>query len=116
MNKRRALSSANHFSLNPDDLQKILTSALCRGGDFSEIFLEYRVHSSINMEDDIIKETSENIVLGAGIRVIYGDQTGYGYTNDLSLEKVTRAALTASSIARGSPSKSLPFLRVFSGF
>jgi TldD protein len=109
MNKRRALSSVNHFSLNPDDLRKILTSALCKGGDFSEIFLEYRMHSSINMEDDIIKETSENIVLGTGIRVIYGDQTGYGYTNDLSLEKVTRAALTASSIARGSPSKSLPF-------
>jgi len=99
-----------HFSLGPEDLRKILSTALSQGGNFSEIFLEYRVYSSINMEEDIIKETSENIIIGAGIRVVYGDQTGYGYTNDLSLEKVTRAALIASSIAKGSPSqKSLPF-------
>jgi TldD protein len=36
-----------------------------------------------------------------GIRVLAGEQTGYGYTNDLSLEKVQRAALTASAIAKG---------------
>jgi TldD protein len=110
MKKYDALNLENHFSLSSADLKKILDTALSHGGDFSEIFLEYRLHSSINMEEDIIKETSENIILGAGIRVIFGDQTGYGYTNDLSLEKVSRAALTASSIANGPPSqRSLPF-------
>jgi TldD protein len=100
----------DHFSLTSKDLRKILNTALSRGADFSEIFLEYRVFSSINMEDDIIKETSENIMMGAGIRVICGDQTGYGYTNDLSMEKITRVALTASSIAKGSqPQESLAF-------
>jgi TldD protein len=110
MNKHDSLPFEDHFSLSSGDLQKILNTALIQGGDFSEIFLEYRVFSSINMEEDIIKETSENIMLGAGIRAVYGDQTGYGYTNDLSLEKVTRAALTASSIVKGFPSqKSLSF-------
>ncbi len=110
MNRTASLPYKDHFSLSSVDLQKILNIALSQGGNFSEIFLEYRVYSSINMEEDIIKETSENIMLGAGIRVVYGDQTGYGYTNDLSLEKITRAALTASSIAKGPPSKkSFPF-------
>jgi len=110
MSKINSLTIKDHFSLSSGDLQKILNTALTQGGNFSEIFLEYRVYSSINMEEDIIKGTSENIILGAGIRVVYGDQTGYGYTNDLSLEKVTRAAFTASSIAKGAPSqKSLPF-------
>lgn len=110
MNRTDSLPYKDHFSLSSGDLQKILNTALSQGGNFSEIFLEYRVYSSINMEEDIIKETSENILLGAGIRVVYGDQTGYGYTNDLSVEKVTRAALTASSIAKGPPSqKFLPF-------
>jgi TldD protein len=100
----------DHFSMDSEDLQKVLNTALSQGGNFAEIFLEYRVFTSINMEEDIIKETSENIMLGAGVRVIYGDQTGYGYTNDLSFEKINRAALTASSIAKGSPShESSPF-------
>jgi TldD protein len=110
MNKQDTSSPGDHFSLSSNDLQKILHAALSQGGDFSDIFLEYRMHSSINMEDDIIKETSENIMLGAGIRVIHGDQTGYGYTNDLSLEKILRAARTASSIAKSSSSPdSVPF-------
>lgn len=110
MTERNSRTPEDHFGLNSRDLQKILNTALSRGGDFAEIFLEYRVYSSIRMEDDIIKETSENIMLGAGIRVIHGDQTGYGYTNDLSFEKVTRSALTASAIAKGhSASLSLPF-------
>ena len=110
MNRTDSLHYKDHFGLSSDDLQKILTTAIGLGGSFAEIFLEYRMFTSINMEEDIIKETSENIMLGAGIRVIYGDQTGYGYTNDLSLEKINRAALTASLIAKGSHSpKSLPF-------
>ena len=90
----------DHFSLSPDDLEKILNIALSQGGDFSEIFLEYKEFSSVHMEEDIIKETSENINLGAGIRAIRGDQTGYGYTNDLSFPKMIKAAMTASSIAQ----------------
>lgn len=73
--------------------------ALSRGGNFSEIFLEYKIMNGIRMEEEIIKETSENIVLGLGIRVISGDQTGYGYTNDISIAKIKKAALTAASIA-----------------
>ncbi len=110
MKKRESLSFKDHFFLSSDDLHKILNTALSRGGHFSEIFLEYRAYSSINMEEDIIKETSENIMKGAGIRVLHRDQTGYGYTNDLSSEKITRSAFTASSIAKASPSRqSLPF-------
>jgi TldD protein len=110
MNKLGTLPFKDHFSLSSDDLQKVLNNALSQGGNFAEIFLEYRLYTSINMEEDIIKETSENIMLGAGVRVIYRDQTGYGYTNDPSLEKINRAALTASSIASGASSyKPSPF-------
>jgi len=74
---------------------------LSGGGDFAEIFLEYKIHSTINMEEDIIKETAESISLGMGVRVISGDQTGYGYTNVLSFDKAKKTALTAASIASG---------------
>jgi TldD protein len=88
-----------HFNLDLSDLEKALNLALSRGGDFSEIFLEYKIINVIRMEEEIIKETSENIVLGLGIRVLSGDQTGYGYSNDPSIEKINGVALTAASIA-----------------
>jgi len=91
----------NHFDISFDEFQRILNISLSRGGDFAEIFLEYRIYDSINMEEDIIKETAENISLGLGIRVISGEKTGYGYTNELSFDKIKKVAKTASSIASG---------------
>jgi TldD protein len=89
----------NHFDLSRGELRKILDAALSRGGDFAEIYLEYRVYSFVNMEEDIIKETAESVSLGLGVRVLSGDMTGYGYTNDLSPEKTGKAALSAAAIA-----------------
>ena len=89
------------FHISDGEMQKVLDLALSRGGDFSEIFCEYRMFSSILMEEDIIKETGESIGLGIGIRVISGDKTGYAYTNDLSPTKINNAAITAASIANG---------------
>jgi len=91
----------NLLAISVEEFQKILDVALSRGGDFSEIYLEYTTHNSILMEEDLIKETSESIGLGLGIRVISGDRTGYGYTNDLSQEKTLKTALSAASIASG---------------
>lgn len=98
------LPFVDRFHLSTSELKKVLNLALSRGGEFAEIFLEYRIYNFIHMEEDLIKETAESISLGAGIRVLSGDKTGYGYTNDLSLEKINKAALTAASIA-GAPQK-----------
>lgn len=91
------------FSLSLRDLQLLLEAALSQGGDFADIFLEYRHYQAVTMEEDIIKETGESIVQGIGIRVISGEKTGYAYTNEISLEKARQAALTAAAIA-SSPS------------
>lgn len=93
----------DHFHVSKEDMQKILETALSSGGEFSEIFLEYRAYHFVNMEEDIIKETAESISLGMGIRVLNREKTGYGYTNDLSFEKMKKAALSAAAIA-SSPS------------
>ena len=94
-----SLAFEDHFNISLGDLQKILDISLSRGGDFSEIYLEYKIYNFINMEENIIKETAESISLGLGIRVLSGEKTGYGYTNDLSFAKIKKAALTAASIA-----------------
>jgi len=98
---RAPLPYVDHFRLDPADLRKVLGLALSSGGDFAEIFMEYRTYDFVNMEEDIIKETAESVSLGLGIRVLSGDKTGFGYTNVLALEKVEKAALTAAAIASG---------------
>jgi len=95
------LSHVFNFSLR--DLELILEAALSQGGDFADIFMEYRHYQAVVMEEDIIKETSESIIQGIGVRVISGEKTGYAYTNDISYEKARQAALTAAAIA-SSPS------------
>ncbi|MFO7865339.1 MAG: TldD/PmbA family protein [Candidatus Aminicenantes bacterium] len=87
--------------ISEEDLVRFLDTALSRGGEFAEIFLEYRVFHSVRMEDDIIKETAEVISQGLGVRVIHQDQTGYGYTNRLSPRAIEAAALTAAAVASG---------------
>ncbi|HVP90636.1 MAG TPA: TldD/PmbA family protein [Terriglobales bacterium] len=89
------------FAIDPADLRQVLSLALSSGGDFAEVYMEHRTYDLVNMEEDIIKETAESVGLGLGIRVLSGDKTGFGYTNDLALDKVRQAALTASAIASG---------------
>ncbi|MCJ7581166.1 MAG: TldD/PmbA family protein [Candidatus Aminicenantes bacterium] len=100
MKSKSPLEFNSHFNITEEEIRKILNAALLQGGDFSEIYLEYKTFNFINMEEDIIKETAESISLGMGIRVLSGDRTGYGYTNDLSFSKMKKAAITASSISQ----------------
>ncbi|MCX6572810.1 MAG: TldD/PmbA family protein [Candidatus Aminicenantes bacterium] len=102
------LSYVDHFGLSAADLRSVLGLALSSGGDFAEIFMEHRTYDFINMEEDIIKETAEAVSLGMGIRVIRGDRTGFGYTNDFSMDKVRKTALTAAAIARGKATAAPP--------
>ncbi len=94
-------STFDPFGLSPADLRAVLGAALSSGGDFAELYLEHRTYDFINMEEDIIKETAEAVSLGLGVRVLRGDRTGFGYTNDLSPDKIRKTALTAAAIARG---------------
>ncbi|RFT15365.1 MAG: TldD protein, part of TldE/TldD proteolytic complex [Candidatus Saccharicenans subterraneus] len=110
--KRAVKTEPNYFHLQPEELKRVLSLALARGGDFADIFLEYRTSLSILMEEDIIKESSENVILGLGLRVIRKDKTGYAYTNDLSEEKLRSVALTASAIASGRAGQKFPFRRL----
>ncbi len=97
-----------NFGLDKKIFQDILMVALKNGGDFADIYFQYSFSNSVSMEEDIIKSTSESISLGLGIRVISGEQSGYAFTNNLSIEKLIETARTASIISKTSK-KNLSF-------
>ena len=82
-------------------LERVLAQALARGGDYADVYVEFRRHTSIHLEENLLKETGESVALGAGVRVVNGEETGYAYTNELTLDSLLDAARTASAIARG---------------
>ncbi|OQX52479.1 MAG: hypothetical protein B5M54_08840 [Candidatus Aminicenantes bacterium 4484_214] len=99
------------FQLADSDSQEIISTALARGGWLAEIFLEYTQFHHLLMEDDIIKETDESIRLGAGLRVLEEEKSGFAYTNDLGKETLLKAARAAAMIASSAstPTNSPPF-------
>jgi len=102
----------DRFGVTPENMKKILGEALSKGGHFSELFFEYRTNNFLVMEEGIVKSASENISLGVGIRVLKDDQTGFAYTNDLSMGGMKKAALTAAAISSSGHGAKIANLRV----
>jgi len=90
-----------NFGFTKEELNKLLLVALSKGGDFSELYFEYVRNNSVTMEEGLIKNSSEYISLGVGVRVIKDNNYGYAYTSDLTFEKIKDAALSAAAIATG---------------
>lgn len=84
------------MNIDKKDLQKILNTALSNGGDFADIFIEQKKNTAISMESKKIDRVQSGYEAGAGIRVFFGKNTSYAYTNDLSVESLVKAANVVS--------------------
>ena len=87
------------YNLTVNDVEAYLSEALSRGGDFADLYFEYRINHSIVLEEQIIKSATKGVNLGVGVRVISGEKTGYAYSDDLNRDNVIKAARTAAFIA-----------------
>jgi TldD protein len=81
--------------------QRLLALALEPGGDYADLYFEFRVAADFVLEEEQIRSLGRGITLGLGVRVTKGDATGYAYTEDLAWEKMAHAAKTAGQIAMG---------------
>ncbi|TSA27066.1 TldD/PmbA family protein [bacterium] len=85
-------------------IERILQKALSNGADFSELFFEDSISSSIQLLDiNIVKSISGNDY-GAGIRVFYGHKAIYAFTNDVSEKGLLKAAEAVSRAEIGNKS------------
>jgi TldD protein len=91
------------YNVTVGDLETYLGEALSRGGDYADLYFEYRINHSIVLEEQIIKSATKGVNLGVGVRVISGEKTGYAYSDDLNRDNVIKAARTAAFIANASP-------------
>jgi len=102
-NEITSVSSAmRHFGVSESDIRRVLATALEKGGDYADLFFEHTFNNSIGLQDGAVNRSSANIDFGVGVRVLSGDQQGYAYVENITLEEMLRAARTAARIANES--------------
>src|SRR5262245_43756521 len=89
------------YQVDADVARRLLSLALERGGDYADLYFEYRVSGDFVLEDEQVKAVGRGITMGLGVRVLKGDATGYAYSEDLSFERMAHAARIAGQIAAG---------------
>ena len=87
-------------------MERCLGEALSAGGEYADLYFESVTSTSLGIDEGLVKTASQGISVGCGIRVVSGERTGFAFTDDLSSERLLRAARTAALIASG-PAKEL---------
>src|SRR5215212_6317950 len=98
---RAPFSAGGASAIDAQLANRLLAIALGAGGDYADIYFEFRVSADYALEEEQIRTLGRGITLGLGVRVTKGDATGYAYCEDLAWEKMAHAARTAGQIAVG---------------
>ena len=94
-----------HFGVTDADLRKVLTAALEKGGDYADLFFEHSLNNSVALMDGAVNNCNSSVDYGMGVRVIIGDQSGYAYVENITLDDMLKAARTAARIASSNKGK-----------
>ena len=60
------------------------------GADFVEIYIEKTQNEGFVFKNSRAEDTQSGIIFGIGIRLIYGEQALYGYTNSTDRDELLR--------------------------
>ena len=82
------------------DLETVLADLCGRQVDLADVYLEFTRSEAWSLEDGIVKEGVHSIRQGAGVRAVSGEQTGFAYSDDLTVAALLEAARTARAITR----------------
>ena len=73
-------------------MERCLGEALSAGGDYADLYFEAVTSTSLGIDEGLVKTASQGISVGCGIRVLAGERTGFAFTDDLSSERLLKAA------------------------
>jgi TldD protein len=92
-------SYLDHFEVTIEMLQKVIAAAMSKGGNYADLFFQHKITKNLGLEDGKVNRASSNVDYGVGIRVLKGDQTGFAYSEEISLDAMLNAAKMAANIA-----------------
>jgi TldD protein len=89
-------------------VEELLHLARSGGADFAEVFGEYSIHTSFQLEEKKLRSSSYQVMQGVGIRAIVREQTGYAYADGFAPADLREAARVAARIARDGSTNGAP--------
>src|SRR5215470_1042477 len=98
---RAPFSPGGASAIDAQLANRLLALALEAGGDYADLYFEFRVSADYALKEEQVKTLGRGITLGLGVRVTHGDSTGSAYCEDLAWEQMAHAARTAGQIAMG---------------
>jgi TldD protein len=87
--------------LSNELLEGLLKRTLSAGGDYADVFAEWKKPTYIQLEEGRIEKTVSGIEQGVGIRLVFGGRTAFAFSNDLSSQTLLEVAGTLSRAAAG---------------
>lgn len=109
MSDIKILQQATEILLSPADLnaqqlESVLSKAVSKGVDLSEIYLQRSEEESWMLEDGVVRDADFSIDQGFGLRVTSDEKIGFAYADAISLPELTQAAESARSIVHAGQS------------
>lgn len=83
--------------MNKKAYLKILNTALATGGDYAEIYIEDATGYVVVIESGKVEASSVDQSYGAGLRILRGTESVYGYTNDVNEKGLLALASSLSN-------------------
>src|SRR5210317_1754806 len=90
------------FGVDQATTVRVMSELTASGADTADLYFQHSRSNSLTLEDGIVSAANSSIEQGVGLRVVVGEQTGYAFTEDLTMPSMLAAARTASAIASGS--------------
>ncbi|MBI5102668.1 MAG: TldD/PmbA family protein [Nitrospirae bacterium] len=87
--------------LDPEIHAKLIKTAISRGGQYADVFVESRTVTSLVLDDGRLEKVISGTDSGVGIRLIYNGRTFYAFSNDLSESSLLAGAREVSAAAKG---------------
>ena len=90
------------FGVDQATAARVMSELTANGADLADLYFQHSRSNSVSFEEGSVAEASSTIQQGVGLRVVISGQTGYAYTEDLTLPSMLVAARAAAAIAVGS--------------
>ncbi|MHA7880525.1 MAG: TldD/PmbA family protein [Saccharospirillum sp.] len=76
--------------LDPSIARRVLDHALAQGADFADLFVERQLRQSVSTLLDDVENVTSGLEFGIGVRLVFGYQVLYGYTNLASADALCK--------------------------
>jgi len=93
------------YGMQTNHIDQVMAKLLSAPVDAADIYFQSSHFESWQLEGGIVKEGSHNIDIGAGVRAVSGEKTGFAYSDRIELPILLEAANNVKAIVRQGQSR-----------